>query len=529
MFDLVIRKPLILDGTGTPGYQADIGIENGKITKIGMIPENAESQEKIDAKGLLLIPGFIDAHSHFETAVFDNRFKFGRIAQGITSDIVGNCGPTPAPYDPIWESMLKNMYYSLTGTGLMFPWDWKTMGGYLDAIETTGSPSNIASLVGHGTLRTLAAGHADRPLTREELDKVKNILEQSLEEGAAGLGLGLSYIPGIAATKAELIELAKVCREHGAIVAAHRRDEGHMAVEAVDEMLDVALESGVKMQISHLKVTGKKNWGKSTQLFEHIEKARAKGADVMFDVYPYITGYIKLCYILPSWVLTGSENDLLDRLEDPGLVQKIVEEMNTPEKMLFSLYTNATAEGIVIVACEEKRYLYKTLADIAKEQGKDPIHSAIDLIRHDHNRVMMICYMQNEEELDHIIAHPLSMICSDGAPSVDHSQHPRYKGAFVRILDHYVKEKGILTLEEAVKKMTSIPAERFALKKRGQIKEGYYADMLLLDWEKLRDNATYKNPDRNADGIVYTIVNGTITAAGGKSLGICSGTVLRHS
>lgn len=529
MFDLIIRKPLIVDGTGEARYQADVGIENGVITKIGEIPQEALSKNTINAKGCLLIPGFVDAHSHFETAIFDSEFKYGRIMQGITSDIVGNCGPTPAPYNPEQENVLKNMYYSLTGTGLTYDWNWKTMGEYLDALERTGSPSNIASLIGHGTLRTLVMGHENRPATQRELDKMKGILAESLEEGAIGLGLGLSYIPGMACTKKELVELANVCREHRAIIAAHRRDEGHMAVEAVDEMLDIATETGVKMQISHLKVTGKKNWGKSHQLFQHIENARAKGADVMFDVYPYVTGYIKLCYVFPSWVLTGSEANMLERLEAPALVQKIVEEMNTPEKMLFSLYTNATAEGIVIVACEEKQYLHMTLAEIARKRNEDPIHCAINLVRRNHNQIMMICYMQNEKELESIIAHPLSMICSDGAPAINHSQHPRYKGAFVRVLDHYVKEKKLLTLEEAVKKMTSLTAKRFSLKKRGEIKEGYKADLLVLDFENLRDNATYENPDEKADGIVYTIVNGQIVAKSGKSLDICAGSILRHS
>lgn len=528
MFDLVIRQPWIVDGTGRAGYQADIGVQDGKIAKIGGIPEDVPAKETIRGEGCLLVPGFIDAHSHFETAVFDPEFKFGRIMQGITSDIVGNCGPTPAPYDPKWEHVLKNMYYALTGTGLAFDWNWKTMGEYLNALERNGSPSNIASLIGHGTLRTLVMGHESRPAARRELDEMKAILAQSLEEGAVGLGLGLSYVPGMASTKEELLELASVCREHGAIIAAHRRDEGHMAVESVDEMLQIALETGVKMQISHLKVTGKKNWGKSRRIFRQIEDARAKGADVMFDVYPYVTGYIKLCYVLPPWALSGSEEDLLRRLEEPSVVQKIAEEMNTPEKMLFSLYTNASPEGIVMAACEEKQYLHRTLADIAGERGEDPISCAIGFIRRNHNQIMMICCMQNEEELESIIAHPLSMICSDGAPAVNHSQHPRYKGTFIRILDHYVKEKRLLTLEEAVKKMTSLTARRFSLEKRGELKEGYQADMLLLDFENLRDNASYERPDEKADGVLYTIVNGQIAAKNGNGLNVCAGSVLRR-
>lgn len=529
MFDIVIRQPWIIDGTGGAGYQADIGIRDDRIVRIGGIPHDIPSGKTIHAKGYLLVPGFIDAHSHFETAVFDSEFKYGRIMQGITSDIVGNCGPTPAPYDPKREKVLKNMYYALTGTGLTFDWSWKTMSEYLGAMEKTGSPSNIASLVGHGTLRTLVMGHENRPATRRELDEMKEILAQSLEEGAIGLGLGLSYIPGMAASKAELLELAGVCREHGAVMAAHRRDEGHMAVESVDEMLQIALETGVKLQISHLKVTGKDNWGKSHQLFRQIENARTKGADVMFDVYPYVTGYIKLCYVLPPWALAGSEEDMLKRLEKPDVVQKIIEEMNTPEKMLFSLYTNATADGIVMVACQEKQYLHRTLADIARKRGEDPISCAINLIRRNYNQIMMICYMQSEEELESIVTYPLSMICSDGAPAANHSQHPRYKGTFIRILDHFVKEKRLLTLEEAVKKMTSTTAKRFSLKKRGEIKEGYYADMLLLDFENLRDNATYEHSDEKADGVLYTVVNGQIAAKDGKSLDICAGSILRRA
>jgi len=529
MYDLLFRAVRIIDGTGRAAFTGDVAVKDGRIVKVGRLPAQESAVREIEAAGLTLIPGMIDCHSHYDTVMFLPEYKRGRLRQGITTNIVGYCGPTPAPYDGEKSDLLHSMYYSLTDTGLTFPWTWKTMEEYFAALESSGMGSNVASFVGHGTLRTLAMGHENRAPSQKELDTMKGLLADSLDAGAMGLALGLSYVPGIYSDTRELEALAKVVEEKGAMVAAHRRDEGNAAVEAVEEVLEVARHTGVRMHICHLKAMGRRNWGKTIPILEQIDDMRRRGNDIRFDVYPYVAGFINLHYIFPGWVQSGSKEDLLKRLDDPGTRSRIVDECHDPDKMARSLYTYATAEGITICACGEPSYLYRTLADIAQERGEDPIVCAIELIRQSDDKTVMICRVQSEEELSSIIRHPLSMICSDGAPTRDGKQHPRYMGAFVRVLDHYTKQTGLLTPEQAVRKMTGAPAEYFSLKGRGLIQEGCWADLVLLDWAALRDNAAYQTPCAGADGIRMTVLNGEIVAENGGETGVCSGRMLRRN
>ena len=345
MYDMIFRNAGVIDGSGQPEFTADVAVKDGVIAFVGHLPPEAAAQREVDASGCKLIPGIIDSHSHYDTVMFLPEYKYVRLRQGITTNIVGYCGPTPAPYDAEKKDMLQSMYYSLTDTGLEFPWTWKTVDEYFLALERAGMGSNVASFIGHGTLRTLVMGHENRKPTRAEMDRMKGMLADSIDAGALGLGLGLSYVPGIFSDQEELMELGEVIAKKGAMMAAHRRDEGNTAIEAVDEVLDIAEKTGANVHVCHLKAMGRKNWGKTVPIIEKIERLSKQGLDIKFDVYPYITGYINLHYIFPGWVQTGSREDLLARLNDDAIREKVLRDSNDPRMMARSLYTYATAEG----------------------------------------------------------------------------------------------------------------------------------------------------------------------------------------
>lgn len=525
-FDLLFRNCTVIDGTNLPAFPADVAVKDGYICAVGPIPPSVSAARTIDASGKLLIPGIIDSHSHHDAVMFLPSCKFARITQGITTEVVGYCGPSLAPYREDRSDLLQTIFYSLSDTGYTFPWRWNSVKELFSYMEASGLASNTASFIGHGTLRTLVMGHENRKATPRELDIMKGILSDSIDEGALGLALGLSYVPGAFCDQEELRALATVLARKDAILAAHRRDEGNTAREAAQEILTISQETGVKTMICHVKATGRKNWGKTAEIISDIEAVRAKGVDVRFDVYPYPSGCINLHYIFPSWVQSGSNADMMARLQDPNIRRKVIEDCYDPEKMARSLYTYATPQNIEIIACAQEEYRNHTLAEIAEMRSQRPIECAVDLILESGDKVTMVPTMQSPEELASVIRHPLSMICSDGFPNITGIQHPRYIGTFTHVLDHYVKQAGLLSREEAVRKMTSATADFFRLKKRCRIREGYHADLVLLDWEALQDNATTSHPTAGADGILATVLNGELVAENGAATGACAGKVL---
>ncbi len=524
--DLVIKNGRIVDGTGAAPFTADIRVTGDTITAIGSI-DPPDGAQVVDAAGRLVIPGMFDSHSHDEGGLFDEKYAHLRVVQGITSNIVGQCGATPAPNCEKYMEGLRAIYFDHTG-GLKFPWEWTDVKGYLSAVERSGPSYNMEVLVGHNTLRMCVMGAEDRKPDSGELSAMKDLLDRALCDGAVGMSLGLNLLPGKYSDTEEIVELAKVLKKHDALLCSHRRGEGSIALEAIEEMLEVARRTGVRSVLSHVKVMGAHNRGKAIKALAMIESAIAGGLDISFDAYPYIEGFVQLYQLFPRWVWMSGSAKVMEYLSDPESCKKIIAEVE--ENPASDCYYNQSggAKGIQVKQCPDPEFNNKTLRQISGETGVDPLKSAIDIIRRFGPGVMMLCDLQDREENYLIITHPRCMICSDGAPN-QVSSHPRYLGSFARILDFYVKETGLLTLPDAVAKFTYKTARCYRVADRGAIKEGFKADLVIIDWDNFRDNSTFDAPSAKATGIDYVFVNGVLAAKDGVFIGNAAGRVIRSS
>lgn len=521
--DYLIKNAKIIDGTGAPAYMADVAITGDTISEIGTITNSCE--HVIDAAGRLLMPGFIDPHSHADVGIFAPDWAHQRIVQGITTEITGHCGPSPAPNCPEHLDMLRRIYFDLTGTGKEFDWPFRDFRGWLDTVAREKLSANYAFLVGHGTIRGCVMGERPGPATSEDIKKMQDLLDQALSQGAIGLGLGLSMFPGNYADTNELIELAKIVKKHDGIIVAHRRDEGAQAYESIDEMLTVARATGVRMNIAHVKVTGSTNWGKGPSLLKLIDDGLREGLDLSLDAYPYIAGYTQLFQIFPISVWGKGGEDMLAQFADPVRRAEIIQNLKS------GIYggiqaANGGSAGIQIIQCPNPDYDMKTLAEISQILNMEPAECAIHIIETCGTNTMMFYFLQNAEELNGILLHPNTMIMSDGAPASGHG-HPRYMGTFSQILEMFV-QTGKLTMEQAVKKMTYMPAQRYRLFDRGTVKVGCKADLILLDWEHFENNCTYTNPNGPSRGFSYVFLNGEIAAIDGVYTGKGQGVVLNN-
>ncbi len=512
--DILVKNALIVDGSGRSAYKADVAVADGRIVDIGSI--DAECETVIDADGKYLFPGFIDSHSHTDVGIFDPEWNHQRIVQGITTEITGHCGPSPAPNCPENLQLLRRIYFELTGTGREFDWPYHDFAGWLKAVGEQKLYENYSFFVGHGTIRANVMGGSKSPATDEEIERMKALLDESLSQGARGMSFGLSFFPGAYADYRELRELAKVVKKHGGIIAAHRRGEGGNACEAVEEMLSIARDTGVRMNISHVKAVGRSNWGKAALILEMIEKGIGEGLDLSLGAYPYTGGYTQLFQIFPISVWGEGPKAMSAQFSDPVKRKEIVDRLTdgTYDEIVM---TDGGADGIQIIQCPDARFDRKTLGMISRETGELPAECAIRLIeKFGAERTMMFQFIQNRAEMESVITYPRTMIISDGTPSSGHG-HPRYMGAFSEVLDHFVKESKMLSLEEAVKKMTSMPAERYGLTGRGLIAKGAHADMVIVDWDNFKCMCTYDEPLGPSQGIDYVFLNGKIAARGGVS------------
>ena len=521
--DILIKNAKIVDGTGTPAYHADVAITGDTISAIGQIQESCS--QTIDAAGRILMPGFIDPHSHADAGIFNPDWSHQRIVQGITTEITGHCGPSPAPNCPEHMELLRRIYFDLTNTGEPFEWPFHDFRGWLDTVEAEKLSANYAFMVGHGTLRACVMGDKKEKASPIEIEKMQELLDAALSQGAIGMGFGLSMFPGIYADTQELIELAKVVKKHDAIIAAHRRDEGATAYESVEEMLKVARATGVRMNIAHVKVTGSSNWGKGKSIIKLIDDGIREGLDLSLDAYPYIAGYTQLFQVFPVCVWGCGGEAMLKNFADPAYRADVVAKMNDGTYGGIQA-ANGGAAGVQIIQCPDPIYDQKTLQDISELLGVSPAEAAIRMMEKFGSNIMMFYYLQNMDELEDILLYPNTIIMSDGAPTYGH-KHPRWMGAFGQILEMFVKKSHQLTLEEAVKKMTSMPAARYCLKGRGIIREGNKADLILMDWDHFENNCTYENPDGPSRGIDYVFLGGKIAAQNGIYTGEGRGVVFR--
>ncbi len=522
--DLLIKNANIVDGTGAPAYQADIAITRDTISEIGHIA--ASCDHIIDAFGRVVMPGIIDPHTHADIGIFDPEWNHQRIVQGITTEITGHCGPSPAPNCPEHVDLQRHVYYELTGGGRPFDWPFRDFSGWLETVGKQKLSANYGFLVGHSSLRICVMGEKTCKATYDDIQAMKELLDQALSQGAMGMSLGLSYFPGAYADTEELIELAKVVKKHDGIIAAHRRDEGDRAYESIEEMLHIARVTGVRMNLAHVKVTGSSNWGKGKDLLELIQNGFDEGLDLSMDAYPWTAGYTQLYKIFPISLWGEGPENMYRQLKDPAIRQRMIDAVHSGTGAMVNLAdAKGGPAGILVIQCPDPAYDMKTLAKISQETGQDPVECALQIIEKCGDSVQMFCSVQDEDELDEIMLFPKTMVISDGAPASGHN-HPRYMGTFALYLERYVKEQKKLTLEQAVHRMTSMPAQRYRFLDRGVVKVGNKADLIVLDWKNFKCNCTYEHPNGPSQGISYVLLNGKIAAKNGIYTGDGQGEIL---
>jgi len=522
MYDLVIKGGRIIDGAGNPWFPGDVAVSKGRIASVGKVEKQAK--ETIDASGLVVSPGFIDAHSHSDLVLISEPLAKLKIMQGITTEIVGQDGLGEAPIAEESLAMWRKYLSGLNGDPDI-EWDWRSFGEYLKRLDDAKPSVNVASLVGHGNLRLAAMGMENRKPKKSELNKMKRLLDKSLKEGGIGLSTGLIYPPCVYADTEELTELCKVSAAHRGVFVVHKRNEGNKLIEAIDEVVSVGRGSGVSVHISHFKANGRGNWGNSPKALARVESARREGIDATFDQYPYVAGSTFLGSLLPPWAHEGGVDKLLTRLRDPETRKKFHTYLSgargddgSPNEWNRILLTN-------VQTAKNKRFEGKYISQIAETLKKTPAETVMDLVLEEENAATMATFTMDEEDVRRIMKSPLGMVCTDGI--VLGKPHPRAYGTFPRVAGHYVRE-GVLTLEEAVRKMTSYTAQTYGITDRGLLRPGLAADITIFDPAKIRDTATFENPIQYPEGIEYVVVNGVVTVEKGKHNGGRAGRVLRH-
>jgi len=526
MYDLLFKNAKVVDGTSSPWYIADVAVKDGKIAKIGKICKT-QATKVVDAEGYVLSPGFIDVHSHSDYGVLRHNKNESRILQGITTELAGDCGTSPMPITPERKELLvKYVGFINDGVGL----EWEDAKGYLEKVENNGTSVNFAMMVGHGSIRIAAMGFDDRGPTADELEAMRRYTRESMEQGCFGLTTGFIYPPGCFATNAEVIELAKIVAEYGGFYKSHMRYEGDNILHSVEETIEVGEKAGLAVQVDHHKVTGRKNWKyKAHATLALVAKARERGIDVTIDQYPYRASATTLTSVLPQWVHEGGMPKLIERLKNAETRKKIEEEVRDSFANSEKLWTDVF---VTSVPSEKNAWVKgKNIQEIADELKKDPFVAAFDLLIEEEGQVSQLSFGMCEEDIELIMKNPNTMIGSDGgAHPLDTKDvpHPRIYGTFPRVIAEYCRERKIFSLETAIHKMTGFPAARIGLHERGLIKEGMNADLVLFDFDKIKDTPTFTKPNVACEGILQVYVNGVLTAENGVHTGALAGKVLRR-
>ncbi len=512
--DLLIRNGMIVDGSGAPWYRADVAIKDGRIRAIGKL-QGVAAKSVIDADGLVVSPGFIDTHSHDDLHILENKTMDVKVRQGVTTTIIGNCGFSLYPVLPDNEKLFHEYASGIFGQPEKGSMAYLSVRDFFTDVERNGVAINVGSLVAHGVLRISVMGFEDRQATPEELNRMKELLRESMRNGSLGMSMGLIYAPGSYANTQELIELSKVVAEEGGLITSHMRNEARFLLESIQEMLTIAGEAKVPLEISHLKVCGIPNFGKGKQALQMISNAKRNGIDVTFDQYPYPAGSTTMTTLMPPWALEGGIEQLLLRVKDEATRSRIRNDIlegipDTPWEPMWKLIG---WENIMICAVrtdENKKYEGKDMQFYADALGMTPVDALLHLLEAEDGQVIMVMFQQDPEEMEAIMVHDLQMFGSDGLPLKGKRAHPRLYGTYPRVLGTYVREKGVLTLEQAVYKMTYLPANRFGLLDRGLLRPGMAADITIFDPVTVEDRASYTGPAVPPVGIHSVIVNGTI-------------------
>ncbi|MFG6147498.1 N-acyl-D-amino-acid deacylase family protein [Halobacillus sp. B23F22_1] len=512
MFDTFITNGKIVDGTGNPWFYGNVGIKDGTVAYVGN-DRMHDAKEMIDAKGRMVSPGFIDGHCHSDLMLLDFPESEIKLQQGVTTEVVGNCGLAPVPVNPLYKVDLQSYVEPVLGKANK-DWKWQTISDYFNELDQSLISENVASYVAHGSLRIAVMGFENRPPTKEEMEEMKYILEQGMKAGAIGLSIGLLYSPGSYSTKEELAELCQVVAKYNGLFSTHIRGEGNNLIPSVQEVIWIADQANVPLHVSHLKAAGRRNWGKIQEAMELIEKARSRGMDVTCDVYPYSAGSTMLTTLLPPWALEGGLTSVLERLKNPRTREEIKQELSEEQEEWDNLVASTGWESVIISSIHSsqlKKYEGSSVASISKENGKDPADQAFDLLIEENGNIGIVFFHMDEQDVKHVMQYQNALIASDSLTCYTGKPHPRLYGTFPRVFSKYVKQENILTIEDAVRKMTSFPAKRFGLGKRGLLTEGYAADVVIFDCNEIEDKATYGDPKNYPEGIEYVFVNGKLT------------------
>jgi N-acyl-D-amino-acid deacylase len=528
MEHVLIHGVTIIDGTGKSRFQGDISFDGDTITEVAPHIDPI-GKTVINADGLVASPGFIDAHTHTDRKIFDNPLGDSKVMQGVTTDVTCHCGigPFPAKQDRLKEltTYLNTLSGSLPSDGIT----WSDFAGFAAAVEKQQPGINLAMLVSHGALRIASVGLADRPATREELLMMQEMLDTSLQQGAWGMSTGLVYPPGSFADTKELITLAKVLAKHKAVYTSHIRGESATLGKSIEEAITIGRESGVKVLVSHLKAIGKPFWGQGLAALHRIEHAREEGVDIWADQYPYEATATSLLALAPGWAQDGGVNALLERLASPSLRPQLLEAIGK------ELHVRGGADRVKIAGLKSaanQQWVGKTMQDYATGRQLPVEEAVCQLLTEENATVSAVYFSLGEQDLEGIIKSPNVAVGSDGQamnPQRDQKEsvHPRSYGTFPRVLGRFVREKGMLTLETAISKMTSLPASIYRIPNRGLIKPGYKADLTLFDPETVIDRAEFGTPHQYPVGIPYVVINGTLAVSQSCLTGNGRGSILR--
>ena len=528
MFSLVIRNARIVDGTGNPWFKGNVGIQGDTIAAVGRATEEAE--RVIDAEGLYVCPGFIDVHCHPDFTVLDksNPRDF-KLRQGITTEVGGNCGETAAPVNPDRLDLLKAFVAFESPRDGVLSWEWRTFADYLDVLSGFGIPTNFVPLLGHGTVRIAAMGFDNRAPTDAELNEMRGYVQEAMEAGAFGLSVGLGYAPGDYAQNEEIIELAKVAAEYGGIFATHMRDYSDHIFDSLEESFEVGRRAQIPVVVSHIGVRGRANVDKISNVLAAIEGARQEGLEVTTDAYTLAAG-TTLRLLLPHWASEGTLDDLFERLRDPVARSRMKWEMaeQTARWEADSQESRWSSIRLARVMTQANGHFQgMTIDEISRLRGIGPEEIVMDLVLEERCQATMYGIFEQTDDLTVAVTHPLTMIETDAMGFVEGSPSAGQYGTFPRLLSYYVREKKLLRLEEAVRKMTSYAAQTMRLQRKGVIREGADADIVIFDLNRVSERATLEEPKRYPDGIEYVVVNGEVVVDRGEFNGKMAGRVVR--
>ena len=527
-YDLVIAGGSVLNGEGTAAVTADVGIRDGRIAAIGDL-RAAPNKQRIDAGGLTVAPGFIDMHNHSDYTILVEPKAESMIRQGVTTMVLGESRSA----GPVKSGVNDDPRSRADGATV----DWTTLGGYFATLERRHMSTNIASYVGEEQVWTYVKGYGQTAATAAEIEAMKTLIAQAMAEGAMGLSTALLQPPSSIATTANLIELARVAKQYGGIYSSHIRDEGENVFKAVDEAIQVGAGAGIPVDILHMKIAHQALWGRVNEIIAMVQKARDAGQNVQANVYPYTAGQNNLSSIIPPWAHDGGREKLLERLRDPAARKRMHDEVlnGLPNWYNHYLATGGGWSGMLLVSLQNERnkpFQGKRMSDLIAARGGDPAYVLFDLLVEEGGSVPTVFFHHSEQDMQLVLKQPWTSIGSDGSavspdgPTGRTHPHPRYYGTFPRVLGRYARELGVLTLPDAVRKMTSLNADKIGLRDRGRLKEGQWADVTIFNPATVIDKATFERPHQFPVGIEYVIVNGVVTVERGRHTGAVAGRVL---